>query len=148
MIGLWQSILQILNITIEEDEQEEEEDEDDEGGEDKDPPVDEDPKPMQSAKIVSLDAHVMDKESLVHKSIEQDVLEEYQNKYEKRMWIQRLPMYFYARFRQNRRIDKRLNTNRENNQAIEFSPSFPHDASKRQQRIASSIANFAGEHDL
>jgi hypothetical protein len=101
------------------------------------------PDPVPRGNVVSIDAHVMDKESLVHKSLEQDVLEEYQRKYEKRNWVRRLPMYVYARWRQNRMIDNRLTANRNNNQAIEFSEDYPDAASKRQQRIASSIANFA-----
>jgi hypothetical protein len=97
---------------------------------------------------IDIDAHIMDKESLVRKSLEQDVLEEYQRKYAKRNWARRLPMYFYARWKQNRMINKRLSATKNNNTAIEYSDSHPDAASKRQQRIASSIANFAGEHDL
>lgn len=83
----------------------------------------------------------MDKESLVKKSIEQDVLEEYQHKYAKRRWPQRLAMYTYARWRQNNRISRRLSLSKRYNNTIETDI-------KRQQRVASSIGNFAYEHDL
>lgn len=83
----------------------------------------------------------MDKESLVKKSIEQDVLEEYQHKYEKRRWPQRLAMYTYGRFMQNRRINKRLRNAKGYSGAIEAQ-------SDRQQRVSSSIGNFAGEFDM
>jgi hypothetical protein len=106
------------------------------------PPVDEPPtsNPWTSEKI-DISAHIMDKESLVKKSIEQDVLEEYQHKYAKRRWPQRLAMYTYARWRQNNRISRRLSLSKRYNNTIETDI-------KRQQRVASSIGNFAYEHDL
>ncbi len=83
----------------------------------------------------------MDKESLVKKSIEQDVIEEYQHKYDKRRWPKRFAMYTYARWRQNNRINSRLSLSKNHNDAIETDM-------KRQWRIASSIGNFAYENDL
>jgi len=94
-----------------------------------------------SAQIVDVFAHVMDKESLVKKSITQDVLEEYQHKYAKRRWPKRFAMYMYARIGQNMRINNRLDVSKRHNEAIETDV-------KRQQRIASSIGNFAYEYDL
>jgi len=90
---------------------------------------------------IQIQAHIMDKKSLVKKSIEQDVLEEYQRKYEKRRWPQRLAMYSYARFMQNRHINKRLRNAQWYNGAIETQ-------TNRQQRVSSSIGNFAGEFSL
>lgn len=106
------------------------------------PPVDEPPtnNPSTSEKI-DISAHIMDKESLVKKSIEQDVLEEYQHKYDKRRWPKRFAMYTYARWRQNNRINNRLSLSKNHNDAIETDM-------KRQLRIASSIGNFAYENDL
>lgn len=83
----------------------------------------------------------MDKESLVKKSIEQDVLEEYQHKYEKRRWPKRLAMYTFARWRQDNRINNRLGLSKKYNEAIETDIT-------RQQRVASSIGNFASEYDM
>lgn len=106
------------------------------------PPIDEPPvdEPGTSEKI-DISAHIMDKESLVKKSIEQDVLEEYQHKYEKRRWPKRLAMYTFARWRQDNRINNRLGLSKKYNEAIETDIT-------RQQRVASSIGNFASEYDM
>gem|GEM_PF-1807722 len=105
------------------------------------PPADETPENNGPAGKLEISAHVMDKESLVKKSIEQDVLEEYQHKYEKRRRPKRLAMYTFARWRQDNRINNRLSISKKHNAAIETDIT-------RQQRIASSIGNFASEYDL
>lgn len=94
-----------------------------------------------SSETIDISAHLMDKESLVKKSIEQDVLEEYQHKYEKRRWPKRLAMYTFARWRQDNRINNRLGLSKKYNDAIETDIT-------RQQRVASSIGNFASEYDM